>query len=416
MPPRDTARENAFSAIRDSSSRLIQWCRDTLSASPLAEATSSDAIADLLAEHGFAIEREFAGVAGAYRATLLNHDAEAMRKGLRHGHVGLLIPYDVDSNDGPSAARLLGAGVVSAAAIGLAATLSDEYATITVIILPDDMLSARTVAATGVFGELDVLLGARAASPGGGFCYTINGTGDRLASLTVLPRVEVASSDVASYASTLADHESVALEDERTIVVTAATLSRAGEIVETFLSARADSSHDQGELYEIVDRTGEMLVSRILARRVKTYGDNLDLQMDKIHKTPPEAPTIWNNLSHIVPAFEMAFSAETTGDSGNVELPDEAFEQMIRAAECLCFTGLDIVRDMSFRAIADDQLVKALRERGVERPHRRWLGVHRVQPKPEGQDGEPKKRGPRLTDFSIVSGPGLPNPLTRHDN
>jgi hypothetical protein len=72
--------------------------------------------------------------------------------------------------------------------------------------------------------------------------------------------------------------------------------------------------------------------------------------------------------------------------------------------------GLDCLRDMQFRSIADDQLVKALAQRGISRQHRRWLGVHPVikEAGANGTNGK-IKTGPRLSDFRMVRGPGMPD-------
>jgi hypothetical protein len=180
------------------------------------------------------------------------------------------------------------------------------------------------------------------------------------------------------------------------------------------LKDRADEAAggDGGEVeLAFANAIDDMIVSRVLARRVKTYGDNLDLRMDKIVKAPPGAPSDWGNVSYTVPACETAFTITT--DSVTLGTPafasaantDEAYNQMIRLAECMAFTGLDILRDMNFRAIADDQLVKALAKRGIASKHRRWLGVHPVKPASGDQ-----KRGPRISGFRQVRGPGMPEP------
>ena len=420
MPARDTARDSAFSTITNTRTRILDFCREvSITVSPDASQTMVSGVTAILAEHGFEIERDFGNVPGAFRATRFNHDSEAMRKGLRHAHVGLLTLLPGTLANDSSAEYASGAGAVIAAAVGLAATLTAEHATVTMLGVPDDVDSARSIAATGVFEETDVLFGARPVAPGAGFCYTITGTGDRLASLTVRLNHDPRSIDWESTRASLGELESIEAGDDNTIVVMAPTLPRALAIVESpFIPATGMNGH--GDPLEVISRTGEMLVSRILARRVKTYGDNLGFQMDKIRKLPPEMPSIWNNISHIVPAYELAFSAGSGSDADTahdpaIELTDDWLEQMTRAGECLCFAGLDVIRDESFRAIADDQLIKALRERGVERPHRRWLGVHPVLPKPDGE-GAPKRKGPHLKDFSIISGPGLPNPLLRNDN
>jgi metal-dependent amidase/aminoacylase/carboxypeptidase family protein len=432
MPSKDTAREAAFFAIRDARDEVVRACRDLHAGRARKDDIApADRIVSLLEQHGFSIERDVEGVVGTFRATKLNHHAESMRKGLRHGTVGYLLEVDDSPDGGREWGYNLIAGVPVAAAIGLAGSFVDVHGTVIVYGGPKGY--REKLAATGVFRSLDAALGARPAPPGEGFCYITDNTGDRLGSLTVT--VTFAGTNAESQRDALLaglDGLSETLGEQQSITPGTSESSGSGEEarvssafiikaesrselieISVRLKDRADEIAGNGQEVDLAfaNAIDDMIVSRILARRVKTYGDNLDLRMDKIVKSPPGEPSDWGNVSYIVPAYEAALSFTTepvtpgTPAFAAAANTDEAYEQMIRLAECLAFTGLDILRNMTYRAIADDQLVKTLAKRGIASNHRRWLGVHPVQPSPND-----KKRGPRLKDFRQVRGPGMPEP------
>jgi hypothetical protein len=116
-------------------------------------------------------------------------------------------------------------------------------------------------------------------------------------------------------------------------------------------------------------------------------------------------------VSYATPTFVLNFpfttEPVTRGDAGFARAAEasEAFQRAFAFAECLYLTGLDVLRNMEFRSIADDQLVRALRQRGINRGHRRWLGVHPVIKSPD--DNGKKKKGPKLSEFRMVRGPGM---------
>jgi hypothetical protein len=60
---------------------------------------------------------------------------------------------------------------------------------------------------------------------------------------------------------------------------------------------------------------------------------------------------------------------------------------------------------MDFRAIVDSQLVKGLKARGIERPFRRWLGVHPVQPRDAVNGNGSGHGGPTVESIRILRGP-----------
>ena len=86
------------------------------------EVQAATLLANTLAGHGYEVEFELAGLKTAFQATQRNFDSEAMRKGLRHGHVAILAEYDADPA-GHQSGRHLVAGAALASAIGLAEAL-----------------------------------------------------------------------------------------------------------------------------------------------------------------------------------------------------------------------------------------------------------------------------------------------------
>jgi hypothetical protein len=428
----DAGRKAAWSAMEGAREDTIRVARELHDDPELAwhEERAAARLTDLLEAHGFTVERGLLGMPTAFRATKLRHDSEQMRKGLRHGHVAYLVEYDALPDVGHAEGHHLGAGAGVLAAIGLAGALAQELGTVTVFGCPagtEPGAKARMTAA-GLFDAPDVALGAHPAPPGEGYFYTIDDSGPTLAE----QRVTVSFDDPSATERVLAAQELFRQDLEEHDEV---RLRAAGGAVEIAMRARGQGRTRQlrgrlrEQLYAAVGAppasledapfVDAMLVNRVLARRMKTCADNLGLRMDDIIKEPPTRVTDWGNVSRVVSAFEGLFPITTEpvawGEAAFADAAhtDEAYTQMARMAECLCFTGIDVLRDMNFRAITDSQLVKGLKALGVERPFRRWLGVHPVLP-PDAINGKTQgngqTRGPRRLAFDIVRGPGLPPP------
>ncbi len=423
---RDAARAAVHDAIDDARDEITALSRTLHNGTGQQPA---GLIAALLEARGFEVRRDVEGIAGTIRGVREHRDADAERKGLRHGHVAYLadIPDDATSwsHDGAN----LALAATLAATIGLAASLAGkhEHGIVTFMAGPPGWKVAAT--SQGLAEQFDAALGARTAAAGEGYAYTIDNTGDRLGSLDAsvsFGGAEAVSACVALLAAIPALQEDQA--EQRSIRVVDSTPESArfeirgasrSELIETAveLKDRADAAAAEYAAAVEIDlgaAIDDMIVNRILARRVKTYGDTLRLTMDRIHKTPPGPPSDWGNVSYITPSAEVALritdapAKPGTPDFGALAASNEAHAQALLLGECLAMTGIDVLRDSTYRAIADDQLVKALAARGISRAHRRWLGVHRVKPDPKG--GDKPKKGPTLTDFRMVRGPGLPPP------
>lgn len=422
MPGKDVAREAAWSAMQAARDTVTRVAREIHNDPELAgaEVRAVERLTGLLREHGFDVEVGVAGLPTAFRATKRRHDAEQMRNGLRHGHVAYLAEYDALPGVGHAHGHHLGAGAAALAAIGLAGALESELGDVTVFGCPaaTERRGKLVMAEAGLFEAPDVALGAHPAPPGEGYFYTIDDSGDTLAELRVIARFAGDEADKALLATTIeasrdgyTDRDTVRAEatpagvcvtyqarDRERVVALRKGLR---EVVYAALGPTASVEFADAPLCD------DMLVNRVLARRMKTCGDNLGLRMDDIRKAPPTRATDWGGVSRVVASFEALFpiTAEPVdwGEEGfaRVSGADEAYAQMLRVGECLCFTGIDVLRDMNFRAVVDSQLVKGLRARGVERPFRRWLGVHPVLPKASMNGG----RGPKVESFRILNAP-----------
>jgi hypothetical protein len=139
-----------------------------------------------------------------------------------------------------------------------------------------------------------------------------------------------------------------------------------------------------------------MLPNRILARRIQTFGNSLGLRQDKVTRGLFGPPTPWGSVSFVTPTAIAKFAIEPEGADGRV--------QMRLMAKALASTGLDILGDMELRGFAEGEFIRGLRERGLRREPRRWLGVHPVLP------GEHPRDSGGSRPSVVVRGPGLPEP------
>lgn len=419
---RDAARMAVHTAIEDARADVTTLSRTLHNGAD--DESPAGLIAALLEARGFAIDRDAAGISGTIRAVYENRDATAERKGLRHGQVGFLADLSDDLNAWANAGANLSLAATLSAAIGLAASLAEghEHGVVTFMAGPPGWKVAA--ASNGLVEPFDAALGARTEAAGRGYCYTTDNTGDRLGSLTATVTIggvdagEVFQSLLAALPELqgeLTEPRAIHLESSASPTGRFTILGASrSELIETAvaLKDRADAAidgHDAAVALDLGSAVDDMIVNRILIRRVKTYGDTFKLAMDRIVKAPPGPPNDWGNVSYLTPAAEVAL--RITEDPAELGTPafgaltasDEAHAQAILLGECMAMTGIDVLRDATYRAIADDQLVKALAARGISRAHRRWLGVHPVKPKPAD---EKSRGGPRVSDFRVVSGPG----------
>lgn len=363
------------------------------------EVQAATLLANTLAGHGYEVEFELAGLKTAFQATQRNFDSEAMRKGLRHGHVAILAEYDADPA-GHQSGRHLVAGAALASAIGLAEALKGVHGQVTIVGCPAASTGEgkRHLAAAGVFEPFDAVLGAVPASTGEGFQSIINSTGDTMAAAQVqvefsgTGNVEQAQQDFLARIGTLSDEGAVrGVADGATVSVDlrAATnpdmdalLAQVREVAE-----QPAGSGDVSASVEVVAQTPAMLVNRILARRVKTFTDSLQVKQDQVRKMAPGEPSDWGHVSLVSSTVQARYPVSEDA----VEVGTEAFaiastsdfaqQQMRSTAIAVALTSLDLLGDMELRGFAEGELIRSLNAQGITRTPRRWLGVHPVQPR-----------------------------------
>lgn len=364
-----------------------------------------------LASSGFEIERNVAGLSTAFRASYQRFDAEAMRKGLRHGHVAILAEYDADDDRGHTTGRHLVAGAAVASAIGLAAALQGEvYGSVTVIGCPGASTEAgkRALTDAGVFEPEDAALGARPMSTGSGFQTTISSTGETTATSRLRVRFTGPAGEsgarqrFATEAGAQAVSESSSVEVVLTddgVDVTVSTMTnpeldaltaRLREVADACAVAAGSTAEVETLLY-----VPAFNVNRLLARRMKTFGDNYGLRQDRIVKSDPSEPSDWGNVSLVTSTAQARFPISTDAVQSGTEsfmqasVSPYAYDQMLAASGAVTLTGLDLLGDMEFRGFAEGELIRTLKAQGITRTPRRWLGVHPVKPREDSNGHNP---------------------------
>ncbi len=366
-------------------------------------------IAEIVDAHGFEIEWGAGGVESALLARRYRWNSEDMRKGLRHGHVAFLTAaHPGDTPDGFGWDPLDVTATV-ASAIGLAATLDGMYGTVSLISVPSPQDVVKLID-TGIFEEPDCVFILRADVSGHGFQHTINNTGDHLASITLTidlkPDAERFVRELQAAVRSIVDEveEPDALEPTATgFLIQARSDIVANDLVARITAlarARAESSGIEIKI-DRSNQRAEFQPSRILARRVKTFADTLKVSQDRVKKEPIGAPTFWGGVSRISATAKIRFPVPGTSDSSS---PDQSIANAQGIGGATAAAGLDVLGDMEFRGFVEGEMIRGLREKGIVRTPRRWLGVHPVIPR---QGPQPKR-----TSFPdvVVRGPGLPDP------
>ena len=360
------------------------------------QATSPDSRLQALAAYvestGFEVEWGSGAAGDSFVARRQHFNAEDMRKGLRHGHVAVAACIDT------SRPTDLVAGV--AAATGIAATLGPLFGQISLIALARAS-DLPTLCEEGCFSLPDCTLTFKGSADGNGFQHTIANSGNHLAGATL----EVTAPDGDGIApdalraftnelnDDLGEHEAVVATPSG-IQVQASRSTRVAELAERVRELVRSS----GAGVDVVAGPiiPEMVPSRLLARRIKSFADTLLFKGDPIHKAPPAEPTPWGPVSHEVATAIVRYPLTD-------DLPDDV-QTALTLAKAASGAGLDVLGDMEFRGFVDGERVRALNERGLKPTPRRWLGVHPVLPP---QDA--RTRRVNIPDV-IVRGPGVPEP------
>jgi metal-dependent amidase/aminoacylase/carboxypeptidase family protein len=383
---------------------------------PLEEHRAAGLITAYLEGLGYEVETGIAGMPTAFVARMHNHDSEAMRKGLRHGRVAILAEYDAGPG-GHMHGRHLMSGVALACAAGLPAVLEGIYGDISIIGCPaaTTLEGKRRLADAGVFEEPDVVFGAAPASSGFGYQPTINNSGGTLGMARIVVRFAGGAGESDARQRLATAGESVQYDggeldeihvslSETGVVFTLTSDTNPGldQLIEHVVSLARAAALDTNSTEDITveTRVPATNVNRILARRVKTYVDNMGLVQDPIRKAAPGQPSDWAYPSMVVATVLSRFPV-TDGDLVEVGTPEFAeatqsefaFKQVIATALGIGITALDTLGDMDFRGFAEGELIRSLKAQGVSRTPRRWLGVHPVLPR-TGQASQPPALGP----------------------
>jgi metal-dependent amidase/aminoacylase/carboxypeptidase family protein len=392
-------------ATERAGSEIAALCREIFEHPETAfeEERASALLSEYLSGHGYAVERDLAGMSTAFRASMTHFDTEAMRKGLRHGHVAILAEYDAEES-GHRSGRQLVAGAALAAAVGLSETLRTMYGEVSIIGCPAavTMGGKKRLAEAGVFEPVDVALGAVPAATGLGFQPTIDDTGGSLATARIVARFTGEAGESGARQRLATTIESTGLGQDEAITITV-TLTDPGiqidisatsnpeldRVIERISELVNDVATETGSGIEIdvLDRTPAINVNRILARRIKTFADNMGLKQDRVVKGPPGEPTDWGHVSLVTPTMRAMYPiSEDHVEAGTEAFADASItefaeKQMISCALAIALTGLDVLGDMEFRGFAEGELIRSLNAQGVKRMPRRWLGVHPVLPR-----------------------------------
>jgi metal-dependent amidase/aminoacylase/carboxypeptidase family protein len=401
-------------AIQKSSDEIEAVCREIFDNPEPAfkENRASGLLVDYLTATGYEVERGIADLPTAFIARMQHHDAEATRKGLRHGHIAVIAEYDAEDG-GHLSGRHLVAGAALASAVGLAEVLKKMHGDVSVIGCPAASTAEgkRLLAEAGVFEAPDLALGAFPAAKGFAFQPTINNTGGTLASAHLVVRFagdagesearQRLATDVDSQVHDLGPHDYIQTSLAETgieFVLFSETTSGLDDLVARINDLAGEAARDTSSTVEIdvQRRIPALNVSRILARRAKTFADRIGLEQDAIVKRPPASPADWGYLTQSTSAVQVRYlvseEAVEAGTSAFAEATSSgiAYEQMLSAAIAVGLTGLDCLGDMEFRGFVEGELIRTLNKQGIKREPRRWLGVHAVMPRADANDSPPR--------------------------
>ena len=410
--------EALATAMHRDSSRIETICREIFEnpEAALEEQRASSVLAEYLADLGYQVETGVAGLPTAFVASMRNFDAEAMRKGLRHGHIAILAEYDAGEG-GHLQGRHLVAGAAMALAAGLVPVLQNLHGEVSIIGCPaaTTLEGKRLLAGEGLFDAPDLALGAAPASTGLGFQSTINNTGQTLASAQVVvtfagsagesdARQRLATAMESQVHDLEADESVQSVLSERGVEVVLMAGSNAGidRLADRVRDLANEAARDTGStaIVDVPRSVPAMNPNRILSRRIKTYADNMGLVQDKIVKAPPAPPDDRAYPSMVTgtafaryPITEGADVHLGTLEFAEASISEFAFKQLISVSLAVGITAIDTLGDMEMRGFVEGELLRSLNAQGIKRPPRRWLGVHPVMPR-DGASAPPPALGP----------------------
>lgn len=361
------------------------------------ETAAAARIADYLAARGFEVERAPAGLPAAVHAHYYHWDTEAMRNGLRHAHIGFLADLSA-APEGHIWGHQLSTVAALLAAGALAQTLApDVFGTVSVFACPGpDFLGGKLrLAEAGVFEEVDQLYGVAPALSGLGFSPITDSSGRTLAQAVV--SVHYPADDDTSLGDL---HAAVAQLLDQQEPQESVTPTPVGFVIEALTAQAARARFDQiAALAEARGRSGgaapqveltsfvpDMNANRIAARRMKTFAHSEGLPSDRFMKRTAGPPSDWGAISYSTAAvcWPYPITDEQVDAYGprfaELSNRDEAYQRTVHAGRILANLALDAMVDIEFRGYIENDFIYGLKQRGATRVHRRWTGVHPVQP------------------------------------
>ncbi|CAN5356107.1 M20 family metallopeptidase [soil metagenome] len=366
----------------------------------LEEFKSSKACMEFLEAQGFTIERNVAGLETAFAATY----------GSGGPAVGFLSEYDALGGIGHGCGHNLIAIAGMAAGLAVKAAIDRGLpGTVQVFGTPaeESYGGKTTMAAAGVFDHLDAAMGAH---PGTieATVPTMEGSGRSLA------RQEFIIEFHGKPAHAAADpYNGANALDALNLFFTGVSAFRqqtrtdarfhgivlhggdAANVIPHFTStkyrARAATLEYMEQLIEQVQRIAEgaalmtgctsnflrtinpyydKITNHTLARRAKTYLDELGLFMPDAKAEEPAGSTDWGNVSYVAPSLETSFPimlgtctwhSQTVVEASDTPL---AYENTLTTAKALALTGIDVLSDPALRAEVRAEFEMGLSARG----------------------------------------------------
>jgi amidohydrolase len=368
----------------------------------MTEEKSSAALADLLEEFGFEVERGVGGVKTAFVA----------RRGSGGPTIGYLAEYDALPGVDHGCGHNLIAGSNAVAGIGLAAALEDLAGTVTVYGCPaEEAIGGKVyMANAGVFEGLDIAL---TTHPGNGGDETKNpvdeGTGLSLAWQEVIIEYFGQSAHAAADPEnginalnallfvfhgidSLRQHVKTSVRMHGIVLdggvapnvipdyargrwfLRAASLQETAQLVEKVRGIAEGAASMTGARLEFTlphPPYADTVPNYILQRRIKHWLDRLGMILPDAEPQPGRGSTDVGNVSYIAPTacagFPItdgpgAWHSRRVNDFANT---DAAYEAMFTAATAVALTGLEYLEDPARIEEAKDEWRRRVAERGV---------------------------------------------------
>jgi amidohydrolase len=347
------------------------------------EVKSSAALADLMEEFGFEVEREAGGVKTAFVA----------RRGSGGPVIGFLAEYDALPGVDHGCGHNLIAGSNAVAGIGLAAALEDLPGTVIVYGCPaEEAIGGKVyMANAGVFEGLDIALTTHPGAGGSSFNPVVEGSGSSLS----WQEIEIEFHGQTAHAAADPENGRNALnallyvfrgidglrQHVKPSVRMHGVITHGGEVPNVVpdytrghFYVRAETMAETAELAEKVRSIAEGAASMTfcemtytlphppyadvvpnytLARRIKANLDDLGMELPDQTPGPGRGSTDVGNVSYLAPTAcarfpitegRVPWHSKVVNEAAKTEM---AYESMFTAARSVALTGLECLEDHS---------------------------------------------------------------------